>query len=99
MDRADIYDSKSVKVEEKKDEISHIVYEKDSNIDVDKNKKKIDFLQDVKIIGVLFSTYILMEDSKSNKLLIMDQHAAHERVMYEKYKAEYTGENIAIQTL
>ena len=99
LDRADIYDSKSVKVEEKKDEISHIVYEKDSNIDVDKNKKKIDFLQDVKIIGVLFSTYILMEDSKSNKLLIMDQHAAHERVMYEKYKAEYTGENIAIQTL
>ena len=99
LDRADIYDSKSVKVKEKKDEISHIVYEKDSNIDVDKNKKKIDFLQDVKIIGVLFSTYILMEDSKSNKLLIMDQHAAHERVMYEKYKAEYTGENIAIQTL
>lgn len=86
LDRADIYDSKSVKVEEKKDEISHIVYEKDSNIDVDKNKKKIDFLQDVKIIGVLFSTYILMEDSKSNKLLIMDQHAAHERVMYQKYE-------------
>jgi len=63
------------------------------------NVKKDNFLDDVKIIGVLFSTYILMEDIKSNKLLIMDQHAAHERIMYEKYRKEYENENVAVQTL
>jgi len=67
----------------------------DNHNNVDKEK----FLEGVKIIGVLFSTYILMEDSSSNKLLIMDQHAAHERIMYEKYKEEYESENIAVQTL
>lgn len=72
---------------------------KELSIDDNNNINKNNFLDEVKIIGVLFSTYVLMEDSKSNKLLIMDQHAAHERIMYEKYKKEYEDENIAIQTL
>ena len=62
------------------------------------NTNKI-FLENVRIIGVIFSTYILLENLKSGELLIMDQHSAHERVMYEKYKEEYENESVNTQTL
>lgn len=35
-----------------------------------------------KILGVLFDTYILLE--QDDKMLLLDQHAAHERVLYER---------------
>ncbi len=40
-----------------------------------------------KWIGIAFSTYILIEIE--NELYMIDQHAAHERIMYEKVKANY----------
>ena len=42
---------------------------------------------DYKFIGIAFSTYIIIE--MSGELYIIDQHAAHERIMYEKIKANY----------
>ena len=42
---------------------------------------------DYKFIGIAFSTYIIIE--MNNELYIIDQHAAHERIMYEKIKANY----------
>lgn len=52
-----------------------------------------------KPIGVLFNTYILAEDKVNNKIFFIDQHAAHERVMYEKYLEEFNNEGIATQQL
>ena len=40
-----------------------------------------------KLIGIAFNTYIIIEIK--NELYIIDQHAAHERVMYEKVKENY----------
>lgn len=40
-----------------------------------------------KVIGVLFKTYIIIEFRE--EMYIIDQHAAHERVLYEKVKANY----------
>ena len=40
-----------------------------------------------KFIGIAFSTYIIIE--LDNEMYIIDQHAAHERIMYEKIKANY----------
>ncbi|NLV76640.1 MAG: DNA mismatch repair endonuclease MutL [Tissierellia bacterium] len=66
-------------------------------------KKNINKLKDVlkrsRPIGILFSTYILLEDILLDNLLIIDQHAAHERIMFEKYKSEYEREEVAIQHL
>lgn len=43
-----------------------------------------------KFIGIAFSTYIIIE--LKDELYMIDQHAAHERIMYEKVKANYYSE-------
>lgn len=43
-----------------------------------------------KFIGIAFSTYIILELGK--ELYILDQHAAHERILYEKVKKNYNSE-------
>ena len=40
-----------------------------------------------KFIGIVFKTYIILEMNK--EMYILDQHAAHERIMYEKVKKNY----------
>lgn len=46
------------------------------------------------IKGVIFKTYILAE--KDDSLYIIDQHAAHERKIYEEYKERlFKGENVS----
>ena len=40
-----------------------------------------------KFIGIAFSTYIIVEIG--DEMYIIDQHAAHERIMYEKVKKNY----------
>lgn len=45
----------------------------------------------IKYIGEVFSTYIIAE--KNNKeILLIDKHAAHERMIYEKLKADKAAE-------
>jgi len=40
-----------------------------------------------KFIGIAFSTYIIIE--MNGEMYIIDQHAAHERILYEQVKANY----------
>lgn len=42
---------------------------------------------DTRIIGQAFSTYILLQ--QGDDMLIIDQHAAHERIMYEGLRQKY----------
>ena len=42
---------------------------------------------DYKYIGTAFSTYIMLEIA--NDLYLLDQHAAHERILYEKVKKNF----------
>ena len=43
-----------------------------------------------KFVGIVFNTYIILEIDK--EMYILDQHAAHERIMYEKVKKNYYSE-------
>lgn len=52
-----------------------------------------------RIVGVLFDTYIILEDKDKNIFYIVDQHAAHERVWYERYRKLYLEEEISSQIL
>lgn len=44
-------------------------------------------LLNARIIGQVFSTYILLQNG--DNLLMIDQHAAHERIMFEALKKKY----------
>lgn len=52
---------------------------------------------DFRVIGQLFETYILVE--KDDRLLMVDQHAAHERLNYEKLKSELEERAVCSQML
>ena len=78
----------SVEEEKKKEEEKISAYEliKDNNIsvfeDIPEYQKPV-----YKLVGIAFNTYIIIEIK--NELYMIDQHAAHERVMYEKVKKNY----------
>jgi DNA mismatch repair protein MutL len=50
-----------------------------------------------KIIGVLGKLYILMENGEG--LVLVDQHAAHERILFEKLRREMESEGVPTQRL
>ena len=56
-------------------------------------------LLNTRIAGVLFKTYILLENQKESITFLVDQHAAHERVNYEKFLHMYLKSEITSQIL
>ncbi|MED9968768.1 MAG: DNA mismatch repair endonuclease MutL [Ruminococcus sp.] len=50
----------------------------------------IESADELNYIGELFDTYIIVEKNKKEMMLI-DKHAAHERIIYERLKAEKAG--------
>lgn len=50
-----------------------------------------------RVIGQIFSTYILIE--RSDEMLIVDQHAAHERLKYEQLRRELAESKVVSQML
>ena len=56
-------------------------------------------LLNTRIAGVLFKTYILLENQREGITFLVDQHAAHERVNYEKFLHMYLKSEITSQIL
>ncbi len=54
-------------------------------------------IDDYKIVGTLFNTYIIVE--QKDTMYIIDQHAAHERLLFDKFTAEYEKSVISSQPL
>lgn len=52
---------------------------------------------DKSVVGVFRSTYILLEDDSS--LIILDQHAAHERITYERLRSSPSASEGSVQDL
>lgn len=71
---------------------------KDGTVKVDdfteENEQKV---EDYKIIGQIFSTFVIIE--KDNKMYLLDQHAAHERLIFDKLKKEFENKEIISQKL
>ena len=84
-----------VKSEEEKNEEK----EAEENNAVDIVKNNISMFEDIpeckkqpyKFIGIVFNTYIIIEMEK--EMYIIDQHAAHERILYEKVMKNYYSES------
>lgn len=52
---------------------------------------------DVKLIGKAFNTYLIVE--LDGDIFFIDQHAAHERLLYEKFRRQVENSKITIQPL
>ena len=52
---------------------------------------------DLRLLGQLLGTYLVAEDKEG--LLLVDQHAAHERVLYERLRASWLEGGVARQAL
>lgn len=50
-----------------------------------------------RLVGIVFDTYWLFE--AGDRLLWLDQHAAHERILYDRFMKRYDGEQISQQLL
>ncbi len=89
----DMYTSVFGKAPEKEVEIKEEPeeYKIDAEIATGENismfEKEQNVIPTYKFIGIAFSTYIIIE--LGNELYMIDQHAAHERIMYEKVRENY----------
>lgn len=75
------------KVDEDYTRIDNKTLKEVENISVFEEKENYNTILKYKFIGALFSTYLVIEIK--DEVYIIDQHAAHERVMYEKIKKNF----------
>lgn len=83
-----------IKTEVSKEEVKHLkefsenkTDKNDTITELPKEQTKLRFL------GEAFDTYIIVEKNDS-EILIIDKHAAHERIIYEKLKANADKQNV-----
>lgn len=75
------------KIEENSNKIDVKTLKEVENISVFEEKENYNTIPKYKFIGALFSTYLVIE--MKDEIYMIDQHAAHERVMYEKVKKNF----------
>lgn len=57
----------------------------------------INILDAYKIEGVLFNTFILLYDYNNDFVVMIDQHAAHERILYEEFTEKFKNSKVNSQ--
>lgn len=77
---------------------SESVYtEKNEQVEFNNNDKNKFSLNEYIVIGTIFKTYIILQ--KGSHMYLLDQHAAHERVLFEKYMDKFYNMDINMQML
>ena len=72
----------------------------DDETNDDKNRivmDEINILDAYKIEGVLFNTFILLYDYNNDFVVMIDQHAAHERILYEEFSKKFKNSKVNSQ--
>ena len=72
----------------------------DERTEEDKNRivmDDINILDAYKIEGVLFNTFILLYDYNNDFVVMIDQHAAHERILYEEFTEKFKNSKVNSQ--
>lgn len=72
----------------------------DDKTNDDKNRivmDEINILDAYKIEGVLFNTFILLYDYNNDFVVMIDQHAAHERILYEEFSEKFKNSKVNSQ--
>ena len=64
---------------------------------VSSEQTSIEVPKTISNVGKVFNTYLILEDN--NNMFLIDQHAAHERLLYEKFKAQAENDELVIQPL
>lgn len=80
-----------------KNNIPEAVSLKDNTINETKPTTRTSKFSALRIIGQYHNTYIIAEGEDS--LFLIDQHAAHEKVLFEKFKNQLINQNIMSQVL
>lgn len=55
--------------------------------------------RELSYIGALFDSYLIFEDRVNGNMFLMDQHAAHERINYERFIKQFNAADIKVQNL
>lgn len=77
---------------------SESVYtEKNEQVEFNNSDKNKFSLNEYIVIGTIFKTYIILQ--KGSHMYLLDQHAAHERVLFEKYMDKFYNMDINMQML
>ncbi|NLY21403.1 MAG: DNA mismatch repair endonuclease MutL, partial [Tissierellia bacterium] len=76
--------------------IIEIVQESLIEESVEENKLFTDYYR---YVGTLFKNYLIIEDGSVDSFYFIDQHAAHERILYEQFKTEFENDEINTQIL
>ncbi|MCC3868451.1 DNA mismatch repair endonuclease MutL [Terrisporobacter mayombei] len=73
---------------------NHVEIIKEENVIKNENRFSI---TDFRVVGSILNTYIVLE--KNNSMYLLDQHAAHEKVLYEEYMKKFKSHKIDMQML
>ncbi|UOW66801.1 DNA mismatch repair endonuclease MutL [Paraclostridium bifermentans] len=97
INEEDTLKNKSTSSESLIKESENVYKEQNEQVEFNNSDKNKFSLSEYIVIGTIFKTYIILQ--KGSHMYLLDQHAAHERVLFEKYMDKFYDMDINMQML